>query len=62
MMTVREVGEASPSIVADSGVEIAEPLSICCAYIGPTVLPARIKRGVVDGSEFGERMAELQIV
>jgi hypothetical protein len=62
MMTLREGPATSPRFTTDSRIETAEPSQIRCAYIGPTVLPARVKRGVVDGADFGERSAMFQIV
>ncbi|EJT70773.1 hypothetical protein GGTG_11796 [Gaeumannomyces tritici R3-111a-1] len=51
MMTLRPVGGAD-----------ADTAPIPCAHIGPTIVPARMKAGTVDGSEFGERAASFCII
>ena len=35
---------------------------IPCVFIGPTVVPARTKSGIVDGGEFGEKAARFRIM
>lgn len=35
---------------------------ITCAFIGPTVVPARVKKDVLDGGEFGEKAAHFRLV
>jgi hypothetical protein len=62
MMTLRRIGDsgAGEGIRTGTGTEAAA--SICCAYIGPTVVPARMKRGVIDGLEFGEKAANFRIL
>jgi hypothetical protein len=35
---------------------------IACLHIGPTVVPARIKRDAVDGGEYGEKATRFRIV
>jgi hypothetical protein len=62
MMTLRDVAATSPRLATEPGIETEEPPAIRCVYIGPTVLPARVKRGVVDGAIFGERSATFQII
>ncbi|CAG7561960.1 unnamed protein product [Fusarium equiseti] len=36
--------------------------SISCVHIDPTIMPARMKSGVVDGREFGEKVVHFRIV
>ncbi|KAI1147293.1 heterokaryon incompatibility protein-domain-containing protein [Nemania diffusa] len=36
--------------------------TISCAFIGPTAVPARIKKDAVDGGEFSEKPASFRIV
>jgi hypothetical protein len=62
MMTLREVDTTSPRFATGSCVGTEGPPTIRCAYIAPTVLPARVKRGVIDGAEFGESSARFQII
>ncbi|KAK4168327.1 heterokaryon incompatibility protein-domain-containing protein [Cladorrhinum sp. PSN259] len=35
---------------------------ILCVFIGPTVVPARVKRGVLDGGVFGEEPATFRVI
>ncbi|KAK3344500.1 heterokaryon incompatibility protein-domain-containing protein [Lasiosphaeria hispida] len=42
------------------GTDDAAPMT--CVFIGPTVVPARMKKGVVDGGEFSEKAARFRIV
>ncbi|KAI0183453.1 heterokaryon incompatibility protein-domain-containing protein [Xylaria flabelliformis] len=35
---------------------------ISCAFIGPTVVPARVRKDVLDGGEFDEKAAQFRIV
>ncbi|KAK3904893.1 heterokaryon incompatibility protein-domain-containing protein [Staphylotrichum tortipilum] len=35
---------------------------ISCAFVGPTVVPARMKEGVVDGAVFGEAAGRFRVV
>ncbi|KAI0546045.1 heterokaryon incompatibility protein-domain-containing protein [Xylaria curta] len=35
---------------------------ISCAFIGPTAVPARVKKDVLDGGEFGEKVARFRII
>ncbi|KAH7123341.1 heterokaryon incompatibility protein-domain-containing protein [Dactylonectria estremocensis] len=56
LMTVRRIPDSGTGAGADG------PAPISCAHIGPTVVPARMKRGVVDGAEFGEKVAHFRIV
>ncbi|CAM1507987.1 Fc.00g048350.m01.CDS01 [Cosmosporella sp. VM-42] len=55
LMTVRRI-----RTTAGAGMDAAVPIS--CAHIGPTIVPARMNRGVVDGGEFGEKVAHFRIV
>ncbi|KAL7901878.1 heterokaryon incompatibility domain-containing protein [Trichoderma sp. SZMC 28014] len=59
LMTLRRIKDsgADPEI---RRVDAASPIS--CVYIGPTVVPARLKRHVVDGREFGEQAADFRIM
>ncbi len=61
MMTLRRIGNSSAGERSRTGTGTEAAASIWCAYIGPTVVPARIKRGVIDGLEFGERAANFRI-
>ncbi|KAI1114788.1 heterokaryon incompatibility protein-domain-containing protein [Nemania sp. NC0429] len=64
LMTLRRIREDSGSgaeTTTKTGAD-AVPISISCAHIGPTVVPARMKRGVVDGGAFGEVPACFRIV
>ncbi|KAH8690420.1 heterokaryon incompatibility protein-domain-containing protein [Phaeosphaeriaceae sp. PMI808] len=59
LMTLRRIDDSS----ASKGTGTTEAaVSIRCAHIGPTVVPARMKRGVVDGAVFGEKAAEFRII
>ncbi|KAL8387088.1 hypothetical protein RB595_010165 [Gaeumannomyces hyphopodioides] len=61
LMTLRPAADAG----AGGGgltTEPADAAPILCAHIGPTVVPARMKKGVVDGSEFGERAASFCVI
>jgi len=48
--------------VTGTTTETEAAVSIRCAHIGPTVVPARMKRGVIDGAEFGEKAANFRII
>lgn len=63
LMTLRlaeDPGADPGGTVAGTGTDRATPIS--CAYIGPTVMPARMERDVVDDVEFGERVAYFRIL
>ncbi|KAH7130883.1 heterokaryon incompatibility protein-domain-containing protein [Dactylonectria macrodidyma] len=62
LMTLRRIRDsgADRGTATGTGTDAAAPIS--CAHIGPTVVPARMKRGLVDGGEFGEEAAHFRIV
>jgi hypothetical protein len=63
LMTLRRVDDSSTSEVTGTTTETeTTAVSIRCAHIGPTVVPARMKRGVVNGAEFGEMAAKFRII
>ncbi|KAF2726553.1 hypothetical protein EJ04DRAFT_571167 [Polyplosphaeria fusca] len=62
LMTVRRVDESSANVVVETATENQAAMSIRCAHIGPTVVPARMMRGVIDGAEFGEKTANFRII
>jgi hypothetical protein len=63
MMTLRRIEESSADYgqVTRTRAE-ADDGQICCAHIGPTVVPACIKRGLIDGAVFGEKPVQFCIV
>jgi hypothetical protein len=62
LMTVRRIGLPNTTHGTTTGISIGASASISCAHIGPTVVPARMKRGLVDGWQFGEKAAHFRIV
>jgi hypothetical protein len=61
LMMLRRIKDSSASQGTKRGTGTdAAPIS--CAHIGPTVVPARMKRDVVDGGEFDEKAADFRIV
>ena len=61
-MTIRRINECSEK-TSRSGSLGENPVdSITCAHIGPTVVPARVVQGVVDGGEFGEKAAAFRMI
>jgi hypothetical protein len=58
-MTLRRIKHSSGGAI--TGLEI-DDAPIACLHIGPTVVPARIKRDAVDGGEYGEKAARFRIV
>lgn len=56
LMTLRRTNQPQAVGVEADGEEIR------CVHIGPTVVPARMKRDVIDGAEFGERPARFRIM
>ncbi|KLU83060.1 hypothetical protein MAPG_02127 [Magnaporthiopsis poae ATCC 64411] len=61
-MTLRPIrGADDAGKVTEVGAE-TDAAPIPYAYVAPTVVPARIKRGIVDGGEFGERPANFRII
>jgi len=61
LMTLRRIKDSGAGRGAETGTG-TDAATISCAHIGPTVVPARMKRGVVDGGEFGEEAAHFRIV
>lgn len=57
LMTLRPIKDAGVGQPAGTD---AAPIS--CAFVGSTVVPARIKKDVIDGQEFGEKAAHFRIV
>jgi len=62
LMTLRRVDDSGASEVTGTTTETEAAVSIRCAHIGPTVVPARMKRGAIDGAEFGEKAANFRII
>ncbi|KAH8783455.1 heterokaryon incompatibility protein-domain-containing protein [Diaporthe sp. PMI_573] len=61
LMTLRRIKESGAGQVAGTETETdAAPIS--CAHIGPTVMPARMEKDVIDGGEYGEKAAHFRIV
>lgn len=61
LMTLRRIKDsgAGQGTGTGTGTGVA---SIICAHIGPTVVPARMKRDIIDGGAFGEKAAHFRIV
>ncbi|KAI1187226.1 heterokaryon incompatibility protein-domain-containing protein [Nemania serpens] len=59
LMTLRRIHDPGSKI--DPGTE-TDGVPISCAHIGPTVVPARMKKGIVDGEEYGEKAAHFRII
>jgi hypothetical protein len=63
MMTLRRIEESGADYGQGPRTRVeTDDEQICCAYIGPTVLPARMKKGVVDGAAFGEKPVQFRII
>lgn len=62
LMTVRRIQNSSAVEVTDPGGDTEVDVPILCVHIGPTVVPARLKRGVIDGGYFGEAACDLRII
>ncbi|USP76305.1 hypothetical protein yc1106_03579 [Curvularia clavata] len=62
LMTLRRSDNFNDSEISGMATSNKPVMSICCAHVGPTVVPARMKRGVVDGEEFGEKAANFRII
>ncbi|EUC47407.1 hypothetical protein COCMIDRAFT_90249 [Bipolaris oryzae ATCC 44560] len=62
LMTLRRIDNFNASEVAGTATNTKPVMPIPCAHIGPTVVPARMKQGVIDGAEFGERVANFRII
>ncbi len=61
LMTLRRIGASSAGKGAEVGVG-TDPAPIVCIHIGPTVVPARMERDLLDGADFGEIAADFRIV
>lgn len=60
LMNLRRTKASSASDqVLDSGSETA---MVVCTYVGPTVVPQRMKASLIDGARFGERIASFRIL
>lgn len=62
LMTLRRIDDFNAREVIGMATNNEPVMSVRCAHIGPTVVPARMKRGVVDGAEFGEMAANFRII
>jgi len=63
LMTLRRIKDSGAGEVAKTGTGTgADVGEISCVHIGPTVVPERMKRSVVDGREFGEKSATFRIL
>jgi len=62
LMTLRRIDDSGAGEVTGTTTEAEAAVSIHCAHIGPTVVPARMKPGVIDGAEFGEKAANFRII
>jgi hypothetical protein len=62
LMTLRKVGDAGEFDTRPAATNSEDIRSIRCAHIGPTVLPDRMKRDIIEGSEFGEKAASFCII
>jgi hypothetical protein len=62
LMTLRRIVNSGSSEVTRMTTETEAALSIRCAHVGPTVVPVRMRQGVIDGAEFGEKAANFRIV
>ncbi|EMD89463.1 hypothetical protein COCC4DRAFT_207431 [Bipolaris maydis ATCC 48331] len=62
LMTLRRTDDINASEVTGIATNTKPFMSIHCAHIGSTVVPARMKRGVIDGAEFGEKAANFRII
>ena len=63
LMTLRRIRDSCASEGTTSKVtSIEAAASICCAHIGPTIVPARMKMGIIDGIEFGEMATNFRIL
>lgn len=61
-MTLRRTNDSNASEVTGMATNTEPVMSLRCVHIGPTVVPARMKRGVTDGAEFGEKAANFRII
>ncbi|KAF0634915.1 hypothetical protein FPSE5266_20406 [Fusarium pseudograminearum] len=62
LMALRRIKDSSAVQGTTTVMGTDAALSISCVHIGPTVMPARMRSGVVDGREFGEKAVHFRIV
>ncbi|KAK3400283.1 heterokaryon incompatibility protein-domain-containing protein [Sordaria brevicollis] len=62
LMTLRKVDDSNVSEMTEPTTPTETTMSIRCVHIAPTVIPARMKKGNVDGAEFGEKACDLRIM
>jgi hypothetical protein len=62
LMTLRRIYDSGAGEVTGTTTGTKVAVSIRCAHVGPTVVPARMKRGVIDSAEFGEKAANFRII
>ena len=62
LMTLRKIDDPGVSDVAVIASDNEAAVSIRCVHIGPTVVPARMKPGLIDGTEFGEKAVNFRIM
>ncbi|KAI8623636.1 heterokaryon incompatibility protein-domain-containing protein [Xylariaceae sp. FL1651] len=61
LMTLRRIKDSDASQEPETGAGTGVA-PIPCAYIGPTIVPVRMKRGVVNGGEYNEKAAHFRLV
>ncbi|KAI0812054.1 heterokaryon incompatibility protein-domain-containing protein [Xylaria sp. FL0064] len=61
LMTLRRIENSGSGHGTDTETD-SDAALISCAYIGPTVVPARVKKNVLDGGEFGEKAVRFRLV
>jgi hypothetical protein len=61
LMTLRRIEDSDTSQGTKTGAG-THARSIPCAYIGPTIVPVRMKKDVIDGKEFNEKAANFRIL
>ncbi len=61
LMTLRRVAKSGAGEDTRTKIE-TDSTMISCAFIGPTIVPARMKRGAVDGRDYGEFAARFRII
>ena len=59
LMTLRRTETSGPGRSTKTGINATR---ITCAYIAPTVVPARMTEGIINGGEFGEKAALFRII
>ncbi|RYC55037.1 hypothetical protein CHU98_g11170 [Xylaria longipes] len=65
LMTLRRIKDSGAGHGTETETETetgTDAALISCAYIGPTVVPARVKKDVLDGGEFDEKAAHFRII